>query len=80
MAERHPTPLFGACVENKELVVVVRRPLWRQRRFNASMLTGICKDCKYGLICRGGCSEKALSFIGTPYGSPYCLYDIEKRL
>lgn len=49
------------------------------RRFNPDMLQGICKDCKYGAICRGGCSEKALSFTGTPYGSPFCLYKIESK-
>ena len=48
------------------------------RRFSPGMLTGICKGCKYGAICRGGCSEKALSFTGTPYGSPYCLYRYEQ--
>ena len=50
------------------------------RRFEISQLEGICKDCKYGAICRGGCTEKALSFTGTPYGSPYCLYRIESKL
>ena len=47
------------------------------RRFSPDMLTGICKDCKWGAICRGGCSEKAMSFTGTPYESPYCLYRYE---
>ena len=48
------------------------------RRFNPDKLEGICKDCKYGSVCRGGCSEKSLSFTGTRYGSPYCLYHYEK--
>ena len=48
------------------------------RRFSPDQLQGICKDCKYGAICRGGCSEKSLSFTGTRYGSPYCLYNYEK--
>ena len=48
------------------------------RRFSPSQLEGICKNCKYGSICRGGCSEKSLSFTGTRYGSPYCLYNYEK--
>ena len=47
------------------------------RRFTLDMLQGICKGCKYGAICRGGCSEKSLSFTGTPHGSPFCLYHIE---
>lgn len=49
------------------------------RRFTLDMLQGICKDCKYGSICRGGCSEKSLSFTGTPHGSPFCLYHIESK-
>lgn len=49
------------------------------RRFSPDMLVGICKGCKWGAICRGGCSEKAQTFTGTPYGSPFCLYNIEKR-
>lgn len=48
------------------------------RRFSPDMLTGICKDCKWGAICRGGCSEKAMSFTGTPFESPYCLYRYEQ--
>lgn len=48
------------------------------RRFSPDMLEGICKGCKWGSICRGGCTEKAQTFTGTPYGSPFCLYRIEK--
>ena len=47
------------------------------RKFEPSMLQGICKDCKYGKICRGGCSEQAVSHTGSPHGSPFCLYDME---
>lgn len=49
------------------------------RRFELSMLSGICKDCKYGPICRGGCSENAFGFTGSVTGSPFCLYQIEKK-
>jgi len=47
------------------------------RRFSPDLLTGICKGCKWGSICRGGCSEKADTFTGTPYESPFCLYRYE---
>lgn len=49
------------------------------RRFSPDQLQGICKDCKYGPVCKGGCSEKSMSFTGTRYGSPYCLYNYEKN-
>ena len=49
------------------------------RRFSPDQLEGICKNCKYGAICRGGCSEKSLSYTGTRYGSPYCLYKYELK-
>ncbi len=50
------------------------------RRFSPDMLEGICKGCKWGAICRGGCTEKAQTFTGTPYGSPFCLYRMEKNV
>lgn len=49
------------------------------RRFDPSMLVGICKECKYGPICRGGCSEKAMAFSNTPFGSPFCLHNYETK-
>ena len=48
------------------------------RRFQMSDLKGICHDCKYGGICRGGCSEKAESYTGELHSQPFCLYDLEK--
>ncbi len=49
------------------------------RRFELSDLGGICADCKYGAICRGGCSEKAMSYTGQLHNQPFCLYDMEKK-
>ncbi len=49
------------------------------RRFQLSDLGGICADCKYGAVCRGGCSEKAMSYTGKLHSQPFCLYDMEKR-
>lgn len=47
------------------------------RRFTPSMLKGYCKKCKFGHICRGGCSENTTSSAGTEDETPYCLYKIE---
>lgn len=49
------------------------------RRFEMSELGGICKDCKYGALCRGGCSEKSMTYTGQLHNSPFCLYDMEKK-
>ena len=49
------------------------------RKFELSDLDGICKDCKYGPICRGGCSEKAMTYTGKLHCQPFCLYDMEKK-
>ena len=49
------------------------------RRFELSDLGGICAECKYGAICRGGCSEKAKSYTGQLHNQPFCLYDMEKK-
>ena len=49
------------------------------RRFELSDLKGICADCKYGSVCRGGCSEKAKSYTGELHHQPFCLYDMEKK-
>ena len=49
------------------------------RRFEPSQLKGICKDCKWGAICRGGCSEKSISYTGELHNSPFCLYHYEKE-
>ena len=49
------------------------------RRFSPDKLKGMCKSCKWGAICRGGCTEKAVTCTGSPYESPYCLYNYEKN-
>ena len=47
------------------------------RHFDCSMLTGYCKDCIYGSICKGGCVIAATN-TGCRC-NPYCLYKIEKE-
>ncbi|MBR2069154.1 MAG: hypothetical protein IJ877_05255 [Candidatus Gastranaerophilales bacterium] len=48
------------------------------RRFNPNELDGICKNCKFGCVCRGGCSEKSMSYTGKLHCQPFCLHDMEK--
>lgn len=47
------------------------------RRFDCSMLTGYCKTCQYGPICKGGCFRASSIHGGRE--NPYCLYRIEKE-
>ena len=49
------------------------------RRFSPDNLSGICKNCKWGSVCRGGCAEKAKSYTGSRFESPFCLYQYEKE-
>lgn len=47
------------------------------RHFDCSMLTGYCKDCLYGAICKGGCVIASTN-RGDCRCNPYCLYKLEK--
>lgn len=50
------------------------------RRFQPSDLHGGCRDCLYGNICRGGCSEKSKSYTNELHGSPFCMFRHEQEL
>lgn len=47
------------------------------RRFDCSMLTGYCKECVYGSVCKGGCFRAAS--VNGGRCNPYCLYKLEKE-
>jgi radical SAM protein with 4Fe4S-binding SPASM domain len=44
--------------------------------FEPSHLTGGCKRCRYGTICRAGCTTMAYFSTGTTGDNPYCLYRV----
>lgn len=44
------------------------------RKFKKELLVGPCKNCKFGLRCKGGCRNMAISFGGSPFANEYCLY------
>ena len=79
LSMRDPKFIAGK-IREKSLKEIWNNPdgFWYNRRFETSMLVGICKDCDYGPICRGGCSEKGLSTYDSPHGVPFCLYSIER--
>lgn len=43
------------------------------RDFDINNLKGHCKDCKYGNICRGGCTCLSYSATGSLHNNPYCM-------
>lgn len=48
------------------------------RQFHAEQLIGNCKECKYGEVCRGGCTTLAYNTSGNVNDNPYCLYSLEE--
>lgn len=48
------------------------------RKFKIDQLGENCKDCKYNLVCKGGCMGMSISFTGKPYNDPYCFKRIEE--
>ncbi|HEY3361280.1 MAG TPA: radical SAM protein [Methanosarcina sp.] len=44
------------------------------RNFDVSMLTGSCKDCDKGAICRGGCRGACYFTTDSKFENPYCCY------
>lgn len=51
----------------------------RNRKFNPNLLEGYCKNCNYGEICKGGCSNLSYTITGSLYNNPYCFHSIEQR-
>ena len=49
------------------------------RHFDITRLEGKCKGCKYAAKCRAGCTDMALSYMGTIYEYPFCLHDLEQK-
>ncbi len=47
-------------------------------RFNPLELTGACGQCKFGALCRAGCTSMAYWVTGTIYENPYCLHRLRE--
>ena len=45
-------------------------------RFDADRLEGDCGDCRFGPLCRAGCTSLAWWAGGTIYANPYCLHRV----
>jgi len=49
------------------------------RKFKKENLSGECTTCKYGLICRGGCTSMAYNASGSINNNPYCISLYQKN-
>ncbi len=49
------------------------------RAFDPASLGGECAECKFGRICRGGCTAFAMSVHGRPHISTHCFRLHEKQ-
>ncbi len=49
------------------------------RHFEMSDLKGPCKECKFGSVCRGGCSFLCQSLTGEYHNNPLCLRLFDKE-
>ncbi|MBE6051907.1 MAG: radical SAM protein [Clostridium sp.] len=47
------------------------------RKFSPDKLGGECAKCKYGLVCRGGCTTLAFNTTGQVNKNEYCLHLLE---
>jgi radical SAM protein with 4Fe4S-binding SPASM domain len=50
------------------------------RAFNKKDIGENCRDCKYKMDCKGGCTTRSTSFTGISHNDPYCFYRIERKL
>ena len=49
------------------------------RKFKKEDLGPLCKDCKHGETCRGGCISMSTAYTGKPFNTPLCFYRIEQK-
>lgn len=52
---------------------------WNKRFNKCKKLGGFCKECEYGLICLGGCSDISHAAAGGVWENPYCWHAVESR-
>jgi radical SAM protein with 4Fe4S-binding SPASM domain len=44
------------------------------RKFTVEQLNGVCRNCDFGEICRGGCSVTSIGHFGQPHHFPNCYH------
>jgi radical SAM protein with 4Fe4S-binding SPASM domain len=49
------------------------------RRFSRAQLSGGCAECRYALLCRGGCLSSNIGYTGSIGENPYCLELVQQK-
>jgi len=49
------------------------------RSFKSEDLGELCRDCKYGLSCKGGCMSRSAAITGVPHNDPHCFCRVEQK-
>jgi radical SAM protein with 4Fe4S-binding SPASM domain len=50
------------------------------RKFKKEDLGKLCKDCRYGKSCKGGCTSRSTSITGMSHNDPHCFYRREQGI
>jgi radical SAM protein with 4Fe4S-binding SPASM domain len=50
------------------------------RRFTMKQLKGYCAECRYGPLCKAGCSSCAIGFSGDIGDNPMCIYRVMQEI
>ncbi len=49
------------------------------RRWSVDLLEGGCADCRFGSLCKAGCTSAALAHSGSVGENPMCIYRVEQQ-
>ncbi len=66
-------------VRNESLIDIWENPsnFAYNRKFEKSKLGPNCKDCKFGIQCKGGCNSVSYILTNKFHNNPYCFHLIE---
>ncbi|MFX1451243.1 MAG: radical SAM protein [Promethearchaeota archaeon] len=69
-------------VRKKSLIDIWENPdnFAYNRKFDESKLGSNCKDCEFGVKCKGGCNSVSYTLTKKFHNNPYCFRSIEKRI
>jgi radical SAM protein with 4Fe4S-binding SPASM domain len=76
-----PEEFVEGNIRDKSLTEIWNNPdgFAYNRKFTRETASGICHDCKYLPLCRGGCTTTSVSASGCRADNPYCIYRIEQQ-
>lgn len=69
-------------VRNESLIDIWENPnnFAYNRKFDKSKLGPNCKDCEFGIPCKGGCNSVSFILTSMFHNNPYCFNSIERKL